>query len=76
MTAGLITTIALFITSLIFNLVGFLIVNLFIKRIDKLTEGFEKMADKLEQFVKVQDHKDDVSELKKRIEKLEDKSNY
>lgn len=50
----------------------FIIHHMFIKKLDKLQTSFEKMAERLEQYVKIQDHKEDLSEVKRRIEKLED----
>jgi cell division protein FtsB len=57
--------------NMLFALLMFIFQKLFIERLDKLQQSFEKMADKLEQYVKIQDHKEDMYELTKRVEKNE-----
>lgn len=75
MTLTVMVSIALFTLSIIFNLISYVVTNLFVKKMDQLLVSFDKMAEKLEHYVKVQDHKDDLNELRKRMDRLEDRAN-
>lgn len=73
MTVSVVLSVGLFCASLVFGLVQYIVTNLFTKKLDELNAGFKELAGKLEQYVKVQDHKEDLGELKRRLEKIEDK---
>lgn len=73
MTTPVIVTICIFIANSIFGLLWYIVTNMFLKKLDELNASFKELSGKLEQYVKVQDHKDDLSEVKRRLEKVEDK---
>ena len=73
MSTSTLITLILFFASLFFGLIQWIVTNLFVKKMDELNQSFKELSNKLEHYVKVQDHKDDYIRLDRRIEKIEDK---
>ena len=65
------TPYILFVASLVGGLVSFIFANLFFKKLDKLSDSFDKLADKLEQYVKKEDYREVIREIKDRLNTID-----
>lgn len=71
-------SVGLFAAGVLFALVQFIVANVFLKRMDEIVTTVKELSKDLhrqyELFVLKENHYRDLDELKKRIEKVEEKS--